>query len=218
MREFCEVRMAVSSRIFAININKTKTDCFAPLADMLNHKRPRQTEWYYSDSHNCFIIKALENINKGDQVITKLFNKVFDSYGKKCNSRFLLNYGFIVENNDVNEFPFHLELENKDPMFLFKKDILRGQVNKTFQINEFVDEPNVMDFFSFIRFKVYKGSETELMLIIKENKYYYENAKFIPISQISIENEMKVLEYIEQITFDSLSKYPTTLKVRKNMK
>jgi len=28
---------------------------------------------------------------------------VFDSYGRKCNSRFLLNYGFIVEDNDMNE-------------------------------------------------------------------------------------------------------------------
>jgi histone-lysine N-methyltransferase SETD3 len=60
--------MAVSSRIFGININKKKTDCFAPLADMLNHKRPRHTEWYYSDSHNAFVIQALENIEKGEQV------------------------------------------------------------------------------------------------------------------------------------------------------
>jgi len=28
---------------------------------------------------------------------------VFDSYDRKCNSRFFLNYGFIVEDNDANE-------------------------------------------------------------------------------------------------------------------
>lgn len=60
--------MAVSSRIFGINIDHHKTDCFAPLADMLNHKRPRHTEWYYSESHNAFIIQALDNIEKGLEV------------------------------------------------------------------------------------------------------------------------------------------------------
>ena len=34
---------------------------------------------------------ALQNISCGAQV--------YDSYGRKCNHRFLLNYGFSVENN-----------------------------------------------------------------------------------------------------------------------
>ena len=63
--------MAVSSRIFGINVDQKKTDCFAPLADMLNHKRPRHTEWYYSDSQNSFIIQALDNIEKGQEVKIK---------------------------------------------------------------------------------------------------------------------------------------------------
>jgi histone-lysine N-methyltransferase SETD3 len=86
--------MIVSSRIFGIKVNNKKTDCLVPLADMLNHKRPRHTIWFYSDKHNSFMIQALEDIEENQEV--------FDSYGKKCNSRFLLNYGFVCENNESN--------------------------------------------------------------------------------------------------------------------
>jgi histone-lysine N-methyltransferase SETD3 len=49
----------------------------------------------YSDEKEGFIIETDEPISRGQMV--------FDSYGRKCNSRFLLNYGFIVEDNDANE-------------------------------------------------------------------------------------------------------------------
>ena len=74
----------------------------------------------------------------------------------------MLNYGFIVENNDGNEYPFHLELDKSDPMFSVKREFLNGQINKTFVIHEIVNESNVMDFFSFLRFKFFEGSEYEL--------------------------------------------------------
>ena len=39
--EFCWARMTASSRIFGMTIDGKKTDAFVPLADMLNHKRPK---------------------------------------------------------------------------------------------------------------------------------------------------------------------------------
>lgn len=39
--EFCWARMTASSRNFGVEINGNKTDVLAPLADMLNHKRPK---------------------------------------------------------------------------------------------------------------------------------------------------------------------------------
>ena len=98
--------MMVCSRIFGIDIEGVKTDGFVPYADMLNHKRPRQTSWTYTDDREGFIIEALEDIKRGDQI--------YDSYGKKCNTRFLLNYGFINLDNDANEFPLTIELDNFD--------------------------------------------------------------------------------------------------------
>lgn len=36
---------------------------------------------------------------------------IFDSYGRKCNSRFFLNYGFVVEGNDANEVNLAVEAD-----------------------------------------------------------------------------------------------------------
>jgi len=79
--------MITCSRIFGITVNGVKTDGFVPFADMLNHRRPRQTTWFYSDDLEGFVIEACDDIPRGSQV--------YDSYGRKCNSRFFLNYGFI---------------------------------------------------------------------------------------------------------------------------
>ena len=59
---------------------------------MLNHYRPRETKWSYEDSLGSFVVSAIQNISPGGQI--------FDSYGQKCNHRFLLNYGFSIENNE----------------------------------------------------------------------------------------------------------------------
>jgi histone-lysine N-methyltransferase SETD3 len=98
--------MMVSSRIFGIQVEGIKTDGFVAYADMLNHKRPRQTTWSYTDEKRGFIIEAMEDIRRGEQV--------YDSYGKKCNSRFLLNYGFINLNNDANEVPLKISYNPDD--------------------------------------------------------------------------------------------------------
>lgn len=103
LQEYAEFRMMVASRIFGIAINDHHTDAFVAYADMLNHRRPRQTSWYYCDQRQGFVIDALSDIPRGDQI--------YDSYGKKCNTRFLLNYGFINLNNDGNEFPFKAQLD-----------------------------------------------------------------------------------------------------------
>lgn len=41
--------MVVSSRIFGVVINGKKTDALVPIADMLNHRIPKMTSWYFSD-------------------------------------------------------------------------------------------------------------------------------------------------------------------------
>ncbi len=58
---------------------------------MMNHRRPRDTIWTYDNTQKAFTVTTLKNINAGEEV--------YDSYGKKCNSRYLLNYGFTVKNN-----------------------------------------------------------------------------------------------------------------------
>lgn len=89
--EFKWARMCVCSRNFGLIVNGVRTAALVPYADMLNHYRPRETKWQYEDSSQAFTIISLQGIGAGAQV--------YDSYGQKCNHRFLLNYGFSVENN-----------------------------------------------------------------------------------------------------------------------
>lgn len=50
---------------------------------------------------------------------------IFDSYGRKCNSRFLLNYGFVVEDNDANEVQIAVQIDLTDPLLNLKQDLIR---------------------------------------------------------------------------------------------
>ena len=109
--------MMVSSRIFGMNIEGVKTDGFVPMADMLNHKRPKQTTWTYTDEKEGFVIEAIGDIPRNDEI--------FDSYGKKCNSRFFLNYGFIVRNNDANEVPLSIYYNAGDKYITHKKEMIK---------------------------------------------------------------------------------------------
>lgn len=95
LEKFCEARLLVSSRVFGIVMEGLKTDALVPMADMLNHRLPKQTSWYYCDRQKGFVIKSMKEIPAG--------HEVFDSYGQKCNSRFLLHYGFVLPNNPHNE-------------------------------------------------------------------------------------------------------------------
>lgn len=108
--------MMTCSRIFGITVDNVKTDGFVPYADMLNHKRPRQTVWYYDDDRKGFVIEACEDIHRGDVV--------YDSYGKKCNSRFFLNYGFINYPNDADEVPILISLDPADPGYEIKGSLI----------------------------------------------------------------------------------------------
>ena len=137
--------MMVASRIFGIDVEGVKTDGFVPYADMLNHKRPRQTSWSYTDDRRGFIIEALEDIKRGEQV--------YDSYGKKCNTRFLLNYGFINLNNDANEYPFTVRMSPDDVFAQQKCEILNTNVvQRNFRVQVNFEEPIMSKFISFIRF------------------------------------------------------------------
>jgi histone-lysine N-methyltransferase SETD3 len=91
LHDFKWARMCVCSRNFGLVINGTQTAALVPYADMLNHYRPRETKWQFDDAMQSFTVVSLQTIMSGAQV--------YDSYGRKCNHRFLLNYGFSVENN-----------------------------------------------------------------------------------------------------------------------
>ena len=187
---FKKMREVISSRVFGVTIKGKKNDIIAPYADMLNHKRPRQTHWNFDDESNSFIIRGVSNVKKGQEV--------FDSYGIKCNSRFLLNYGFTVENNEDNEFKIILILNESSPLFKEKMIFLGGKnYTKKFSLVINNAESKITPFFSFLRFILYSKS----------------NFKDVNTSKpISIENEIILFNKIKELMKNYLSKYPTTLE------
>ena len=206
LKEYSEMRMMVSSRIFGIQVEGVKTDGFAPYADMLNHRRPRQTTWTYTDDRAGFIIEALDDIPRGEQV--------YDSYGKKCNSRFLLNYGFINLNNDANEVPLKIYYNDNDTFMQVKKDMINDNSDfKKFRVVENMEDRIMYELLSWVRFVEYDENMTLIMEYqgraisqAKKQRYHDDSdsdeedpskgfkAKDLP--PLSIKNEKQVLERI----------------------
>ncbi|CAD8065890.1 unnamed protein product [Paramecium primaurelia] len=199
--EFCWARMTACSRIFGINIQGIKTDAFVPLADMLNHKRPKLTSWCYSDEMQGFIIETDGNIEKGQMI--------FDSYGSKCNSRFLLNYGFVVDDNNANEVNVIIDPDGPIPLIQLKEELIRDtlQFPKSFKLVIDPEDVNILDLMSFLRFLLIKDQNDLIDLLGK--KLYFKPAK---ISFVSIQNELSMWNQIVNICTHSLNQYPTTLE------
>lgn len=218
LKEFSEIRMMVSSRIFGMNIKGKKTDGFVPMADMLNHKRPKQTSWTYTDDKNGFIIEALKEIKRNEQV--------FDSYGKKCNSRFFLNYGFIVENNDANEVPIRIYYPESDEKKAMKQEMTNDMSEfKKFRVTDNFNDNIMHEFMSWLRFVEYDENITLLIDYQSraKNQSAYQDSdsddavddpnkgfKAKDLPPLSIRNEQKILFRMKLEANKLLQNYATT--------
>ena len=217
LKEYSEMRMMVASRIFGIQVDGVKTDGFVPYADMLNHRRPRQTSWSYSDERGGFIIESLEDIKRGDQV--------YDSYGKKCNTRFLLNYGFINLDNDANEYPIKVSMSDDDKYAAQKVEMIGGQaVKRGFRVQMHMSEPIMDKFLSFCRFTVFDDNIAVLYQIKgqwqqRRRPQHAEDSEDsepstvfqgdeIPL--ISKKNELATWKLIMGYCSEGLEQYPST--------
>lgn len=143
---------------------------------------------------------------------------MYDSYGKKCNSRFFLNYGFINENNDANEVPIKMRIGDDDPLSAVKRKLVSYSDEKTIRVSEDLNEKNMSHFFSYARFLEFKGDPMTLYNYQfqqpparkndeDDDDVAYECANIPPIS---IKNEKEVLTWIQFTAISMLKKYPTT--------
>ena len=206
--KFCEARVLISSRIFGIAINDNKTDVLAPFADLLNHKRPRQTQWYYDDNLESFVIQATENIKEGSEI--------FDSYGKKTNARFLLNYGFCLDDNDTSEYLLTVVFNDTYPLFELKKNFFQNEYEfvRTFNLNNNFYESQIIELLSFLRFILFDGDVNDLYKAINNSvNYNKENSLlFYYIPPFSKDSEILVLKHLHLLCRKALEKYPTTFE------
>ena len=153
--------MAVGSRVFGISMNNERTDVLAPFADLINHKSPSQTQWYYDNSLDAFVIQALEDIPEG--------NEIYDSYGKKTNSQLLLHYGFCLEDNDRNEYYLTLNFNKNVPLYEQKKIFFSSPNDclRTFKLYTNMYESELDELLSFLRFLIFDGDFSVLYKKIK---------------------------------------------------
>ena len=212
--KFCQARLLISSRIFGISINDNKTDVLAPFADLLNHKRPRQTQWYYDDNLESFVIQATEDIKEG--------NEIFDSYGRKTNARFLLNYGFCLEDNDTSEFLITVNFNENYPLYEEKKKFFQNEYElvRRFNLNNNFYESQIIELLSFLRFILFEGDINELYNAISTSDNIYNEEvplTFYYIQPITKELEIKVLKHLGLLCRRALGKYPTTFEEDLNL-
>ena len=212
--KFCQARLLISSRIFGISINDNKTDVLAPFADLLNHKRPRQTQWYYDDKLESFVIQATEDIQEGSEI--------FDSYGRKTNARFLLNYGFCLEDNDTSEYIMRITFNENYPLFEEKKNFFQNEYElvRSFNLNNNFYESQIIEILSFLRFILFDGDINELYNAINSSENVYNEEvplTFYYIEPISKELEIKVLKHLSLLCRRALGKYPTTFEEDQNL-
>lgn len=101
LEEFMWARTAVITRTFGLKVNGQKITSNLPI-DFVMHANQPDTTWGYDQTKGCYHITAVRDIPK-DKFLTI-------TYGKKANSRFLVNYGFCLPVNSRNKghLPFHI--------------------------------------------------------------------------------------------------------------
>jgi histone-lysine N-methyltransferase SETD3 len=207
--EFLEVRTAVGSRNFGIVVDGEKRTAMVPHADMLNHYRPRETSWTFDNSRQCFTITSLSSLVPGQQVM--------DSYGKKCNSKFLLHYGFAVEVNREEDGKCQNELlitlsvlpETQDPLRSTKLSVLGpARASRSFRISMNIEDKATMDAFSYLR--VIVANEEELSTIMSLTARQHLSSSRVHF--VNERNEAAALELLASTMQAQLARYPNTYK------
>eukprot|EP00475_Leptophrys_vorax_P032893 TRINITY_DN5128_c0_g1_i1.p1 TRINITY_DN5128_c0_g1~~TRINITY_DN5128_c0_g1_i1.p1 ORF type:complete len:614 (-),score=186.52 TRINITY_DN5128_c0_g1_i1:64-1905(-) len=195
--QFVWARHVVITRIFGMVIqDDIKTNGLVPMADMLNHKRPRETKWTFDKAVNGFTITSLKQLHQGDEV--------FDSYGRKCNHRFFVNYGFSLDDNEDNEVVLKYLLSPEDPLFAIKAKYI-GVENREFQIPANTEHEKTKEMFSFLR--IYSTQEQDVKAFSQIKDFKLDN-----INPVSVNNEICMLREVQDAALRCLGGFDTTLE------
>lgn len=234
--EFLQVRTAVGSRNFGVTIKGEKRTAMVPFADMLNHYRPRETSWTYDNTKEGFTITSLTPICPDEQVM--------DSYGKKCNSKFFLHYGFAVDNNREdngrcqNEISLKFrylkfnnsatcERETQDKKLYVLSSLFSLGIKNNFEVSKVAklsmnfDDNTTTEIFAFLRIK--HATTNELSLIFNQDRQrhipglYFARSRDVAILPISFLNELKALEDMAHICRQQLTKYELNYSENKEL-
>jgi histone-lysine N-methyltransferase SETD3 len=174
----------VQSRVFGITVEGKEVTALVPVADMLNHNIPCQVRWFYDDARRGFVMKAEEDIPRGDQV--------YDSYGNKDDSTFLMNYGFLPPTKR-NRALIIAYLNADDPYLNDKQNLLRllGIGMQSYTFMETLEDQDVFLTFGWFRFIVFKEEDTDGIAVDLGKLLKAE------INYVSLTNEIKMWQRIK---------------------
>jgi len=147
-KHFVYVRTLIGSRNFGINVNGKKRVAMIPFADMLNHAASPSTKWYYSQQDNCFNMDMNESINSNIEIT--------DTYGRKCNSKYLLFYGFVLPNNNNNNTVTVKLKQNVDDLYNEKNKLFPSF---TGELDTNLESTTFQELLSFLRISAATNEE-----------------------------------------------------------
>ena len=195
--DYCIIRSLVGSRNFGLNIGGDHVIAMVPLGDMFNHDIPADVKWSFDNSLDSYTMRANHSIKKGLQIS--------DSYGKKCNSKYLLYYGFMVD--DIN-----------------CKTLVDLQYNKDIDELSNLREPLIKDTQKYLLDGNWDSIEVNKLLSqlriinadLKELKYIIDKfSDTSVITPISKKNEKKTLESFFEILKNEESNYGSSIDENK---
>ena len=220
-QEFMWARVVVASRNFGISMYGRKTDALVPLADMLNHHRPRETKWAFDSSQDAFVMTSLLPLQAGQQV--------YDSYGMKCQSRWLLSYGCAIEHNRDdgpgkchNEIRTHMFMPAEVPATVRRMVASAGLSKgvetlteggppvpyRTVHPSMFADHASTIEMFSWARICTVSEEEFRYCARMSHEADLTRRA----IGAVSPAAEARALNLIADTMRATLAQYPTTIE------
>lgn len=212
LRDFTWGRLVTITRIFGFDIKGLKTSGLVPLADMLNHKKPdgvtnkMDTHWEFNDKKYGFLITARKNIKKDKEI--------YDSYGFKCNTRFFVNYGFTLEEDNSQDDESYITVlgsefnvpgfyrktregeEKTRRMFTFMR--IKCFENKTNSIDNQLKLLKILKSSVEKRFSEFKFSREEFKKLYEEEKIFsIKNCYRMCLSELGVlENYNKLCDFL----------------------
>ena len=194
LSEYIWARTVVITRIYGVVIDGIKTQALVPFADMLNHDNNPDTHWFFDDVNKVFKILSKKKFSANVPI--------YDSYGKKCNSRFFVNYGFVLDRNMENTVRFNFDLKSTEVSGLkYKKIFLNNSSNKTHILGKI--EQNRDNFNTFL---------SKVRYYVCNDDILFDKPLSTFLVPISLKNEINALKYIMRMCINHVRKYSSSTK------
>jgi histone-lysine N-methyltransferase SETD3 len=169
------------------------------MADMLNHKYPAETYWTFDQGLNAFTITSQKDFVAGEQV--------YDSYGRKCNTEFFMNYGFVpFEDNPNHECKLILSFPEDSDMYTYKILLLPSDLHQV-QVSRDYETEECNEMWSFLRLGFCTAAE---FFQLTGGGYEVDDPK--DISPRNLRNELEVLRQLSLAAQQSLSEFDCSVE------